>query len=202
MLETARKRAELRRQAGFWKGKFDWACACGDVRGCLLQEELKHDRFGIRLQEEEGRFKGVLDLGEQARRCSGFEIEAWVVVPWSQLRGDGEAAKWLEGVKLADRDITSRDPVQLYRPAPGVERYRCEKCGARILLVERKRPGVVKIAAGLLRSEDGARPEDWIAWELDADHEDADPGLVDELRNSLQSWNEAMKAAVQTQETK
>ncbi|KAG8631430.1 hypothetical protein KVT40_000570 [Elsinoe batatas] len=202
MLEKARQRARMRELAGDWKGKVEWGCACGAYRGYLLRSEANKDRFGIWVKNDGGRFTGVLSLGEQARRCSGFEIEVWVVVPWSQIRGDEGAAAWLEDVKMGNREAMDWDNVQMYRPTHGVERYSCKKCGASILWVERKRPGVVKVSAGLLKSAEGVRAEDWITWELSEDQEGADPGVVEELRNALQSWNETMKTALHTQDTK
>ncbi|KAF4553610.1 Hypothetical protein D9617_6g093410 [Elsinoe fawcettii] len=202
MLDLARRTTEAQGEIGDWIGNVEWSCACGNVSGWLTREDGKGDKFGLRREEHDRKFRGVVSTGKSEGQCNGFEVGAWVVVPRSQIRGAAEMKEWLENIKLGIPQDDADPGIGMYRSSPGVERYWCRTCGARLLLMERKRPGFVKITAGLLRSLTGARAEDWVGWEMDKSGEHAEKALTRDIEQGLQAWNEAMKSALERTDSK
>jgi hypothetical protein len=52
-----------------------------------------------------------------------------------------------------------------FESTPGIDRYFCETCGAKVFWHDREEsPGLVNVSVGLLDSKVGARAEDWLWW--------------------------------------
>lgn len=206
MMASTRGKLEELRIRGDWDGRVRFGCGCGKVVAYVMRGERGAEE---QRNVESRKFRAVLVGDVDERRCSGFEVGAWMEVQWRNVRCDGELGRFLEEVKMGqvgDSGVTiraqeSKDAsscrLKLYRSAPGTERYSCSGCGARVFVMERKRPGWLKIGAGLLKSEMGARAEDWLDWSIDVPDEDAeDRGeeeLVEDLKKGMDIWSKGLK---------
>ncbi|PSK42284.1 hypothetical protein B9Z65_4198 [Elsinoe australis] len=191
---------------GDWDGRVRFGCGCGKVVGYLSKGERG---AGEQRKNETMKFEAILVGDVDERQCSGFEVGAWVEVQWRDVICDGELGRFLEEVKMGqvgdsggitraqDSEDASSCGLKLYRSAPGTERYSCSGCGARVFVVDRKRPGRIKIGAGLLKSEIGARAEDWLSWRIDVpDEDEEDKGeeeLMIGLKEGLDIWTKGLK---------
>lgn len=207
MMASMRRKLQELGVRGDWDGRVRFGCGCGQVAGYLTRGE---SAAGEQRNDGNKKFRAVLEGNVDERRCSGFEVGAWVEVQWWDVRCDGELGRLLEEIKMGqgakdssstawqNNDENARHcGLRLYRSAPGTERYFCPGCGARVFVVDRKRPSRIKIGAGLLKSEIGARAEDWLGWGIDVPDEDEEDRGEEELmvglEEGLDTWTKGLK---------
>lgn len=80
--------------------------------------------------------------------------------------------------------------LRQYESSPGIFREFCSICGATVFWHCEERPDLIDVSVGLLRSESGARAENWLEWETDrvSFKEDAlDQGLMAALELGLRT---------------
>jgi len=82
-------------------------------------------------------------------------------------------------------------PATAYQSSQGVTRSFCGTCGTCVCVVREDEPGVVQIAAGLVRAK-GARAEEWVEWkgEIGGVEEKGEHGMgsvVEALRKGLRA---------------
>lgn len=87
------------------------------------------------------------------RLSAGYDIQAWVFVPKTNVRQlDGNEVDYKMGT------------LKRYSHSKGAYRDFCSTCGATVFWHCDERPGILDVSAGLLDAEEGARAEDWFEW--------------------------------------
>ena len=113
------------------------------------------------------------------RLAQGFPIQCWAFVPKMNIRkSDGRPLDFNFGT------------LQQYESSSGVFREFCERCGATVFWHCEERPGLIDVSVGLLRSDAGARAEDWLDWHtgrVSFKEEARDQDLVERLETSMQA---------------
>lgn len=70
--------------------------------------------------------------------------------------------RWADG---AEYNSSAERFIKRYNSSPGTWRDFCSDCGASVTWHSDKEAGQADIAAGILRSEDGALARSWIDWQ-------------------------------------
>lgn len=118
------------------------------------------------------------------RLASGFEMQVWAFVPRSNIMV-GKTAVPLDFSSLPEGVL-----LQRYRSSPGVAREFCGGCGATVFWHDEELQDVVDVSVGLLRADEGARAETWLAWWADRvsfaeDGDGARRGLITALGEGM-----------------
>jgi hypothetical protein len=100
------------------------------------------------------KFLAGLCACRSCRLASGFPIQPWAFIPKANItKPDASPLDFSLGA------------LQQYQSSPGNFREFCSTCGATVFWHCDERPDLIDVSAGLLRSESGARAEDWLEWE-------------------------------------
>jgi hypothetical protein len=106
------------------------------------------------MRAEGTQFLAGLCACRSCRLASGFPIQSWAFIPKANV---------------TKKDSTPVDfslgSLQQYQSSPGIFREFCSICGATVFWHCEERPDLIDMSVGLLRSESGARAEDWLEWE-------------------------------------
>ena len=109
------------------------------------------------------------DWCDSCRLDCGVDVMSWTFSPLTQLKDKNGAPLAEDGIKLRER-IEKSDPgvgtLRAHKSRKDVLRFFCGTCSATVFFWADDEPGDVDIAIGLLRSETGARAEDFLIWEL------------------------------------
>ncbi|KAH7067177.1 hypothetical protein FB567DRAFT_616002 [Paraphoma chrysanthemicola] len=129
---------------------------------------------------DKSKYHGSHDACTSCRLIFSNAIVSWVFPPISALSlPDGSAypSNGLFGT------------AKVYKSSKDVERTFCGTCGASATYTCADRRGMVDVAAGLLRGEDGdVRVEEWVEWETGKMSYDEDavwPGVIAAFREGL-----------------
>ena len=114
------------------------------------------------------------------RKGTGYDITTFAFIPKVNIQQtDGSPLDF------------SRGSLKQYESSKGVYRDFCSVCGAFVFWHDDVRPDLIDVAAGLLRSETGARSEDWLEWHTDrvsfAEFALNKP-LIESLKIGLEKW--------------
>ncbi|KAL2855761.1 Mss4-like protein [Aspergillus pseudodeflectus] len=121
-----------------------------------------------------------LDACRDCRLVTGAHVIGWLFVP-----SDHISPPLPEDLLVG----TSKR----YNSSQDVYRTFCGRCGATIFYSESGRPGIVDVAVGILRHEDGVMLDDWALWRTGRlgwadDGLKYDEGFARSLAEGLQEW--------------
>lgn len=146
------------------------SCKCGGVSFHLTRPDAKSADWSMDLRQQKPDYNKPHDAWwlngankdkyttnccccRSCRTACGVDFVTWSFVPSHNIcpaeRGDFS---------------TSFGTLKTYRSSARSEWCFCGTCGAMCFLQLSDRPQIIDVAAGLLRSEDGARAEDWSHW--------------------------------------
>ncbi|KAF9568657.1 hypothetical protein CPC08DRAFT_794965 [Agrocybe pediades] len=130
-------------------------------------------------------------LCDICRQSGGFEAQAWVWIPRSNLfeRGSSKHIDFVDGPKRPKH-------LKQYLSSPGRFREFCDTCGATAFWWTTSRSDIIDISIGLLdQNVDGVRAEEWLKWYQDrlsfieTAHEDQ-KSIVRGLKSGLRVYKE------------
>ena len=130
------------------------------------------------IRAEATKFLAGLCACRSCRLASGFPIQSWAFIPKANITMPD----------LSPLDFSSGG-LQKYESSPGTFREFCGVCGATVFWHCEERPDLIDVSVGLLRSNSGARAEDWLEWEtgrVSFKEEALDQELVTALELGLQ----------------
>jgi hypothetical protein len=160
------------------------ACHCGGVSFSISRpsKDFASDPANRKwvLAGKEDKWLGVLDVCDDCRLVSGTNVAAWTFVPLDHI-SPRPPGNLLIG--------SSKD----YSSSMGVVRTFCGTCGAVVFYSCADRPGIVDIAAGLLRDPGSVLAEGWVIWRTGriahlSDGMRFDEGFTGGLDEGLQAW--------------
>jgi hypothetical protein len=106
------------------------------------------------MRAEDTKFLAGLCACRSCRLASGFPVQAWAFIPKANItKADASPLDFSLGA------------LRKYQSSPGTFREFCSICGATVFWHCEERPHLIDVSVGLLRSETGARAEDWLEWE-------------------------------------
>ena len=124
----------------------------------LTTEEWPENEWDIKWWvrgDRKDRYAAVLCTCDSCRRSSGFDVQAWAFVPAVNMHAESGAQ-----LRIPE-DLVG---LSVYESSPGVNRYFCGTCGAKVFFRAEERMGLVDVSVGLLRAESGSRAEEWLEW--------------------------------------
>ena len=100
------------------------------------------------------KFLAGLCACRSCRLAAGFPIQCWAFIPKANItKPDSTPLDFSSG------------SLQQYQSSTGIFREFCRVCGATVFWHSKERPDLIDVSVGLLRSNGGARAEDWLEWE-------------------------------------
>lgn len=99
--------------------------------------------------------------------------------------------KWPDGTV---HDGSPHKSLRRFQSSDHAYRDFCPTCGASVLYGSTRQPGLLDIAFGWIRAEDGALAKSWFTWALDKiafPEEAVDQDLVKTLQDNLESIQKA-----------
>ncbi|KAI9833171.1 MAG: hypothetical protein M1819_003794 [Sarea resinae] len=128
-----------------------------------------------------GKYACGVCVCSSCRLASGFDINAWCYVPKIDLFAT-------DGGKL---DISNAGTLTKYHSSESKDRYFCGTCGATVFYEAHGRPDIIEPSIGLLRTESGARADDWLEyryWEVSHADDAANKALIAYLLRGMKEF--------------
>lgn len=185
--ETKEKVKLLEEEAKEGEERLEFNCACGGIEGYVVRPWLER----LKSADRHPKYVGGVCSCTSCRVTSGWECFAWVYVPLENIFIHGKRMKF-DGNGPPTTDVTT--PIKHYQSRSDVWRSFCGTCGAKVFYTRITRPTepafVVDLAAGLFKSDVGARAEDWVIWKPDVDFEGeaTDLKFTRAMNQGMEEW--------------
>ncbi|KIW35634.1 uncharacterized protein PV07_02319 [Cladophialophora immunda] len=140
-------------------------CHCGGVNVRITRPDFESLNLPQRyIPEQKNKYVAGLCACRSCRLAIGVSFQPWVFIPPANifLADTGTTVKFgAEGDQEGSNGATTLRHIW---SSTDTCRSFCGRCGATVFYWHNKRPEVVDVSVGVLRSQDGAMAKSWLSW--------------------------------------